>query len=442
MKKLNIAVVGSGISGLSAAWLLSKHHQVTLYEAGSYLGGHANTVDVKTPDGVVAVDTGFIVFNKPNYPNLTAMFEHLHAASEQTEMSFALSVNHGEYEYAGSGANGFFGQRRNIFKTSHWKLLSEISRFFRTAQQRIENYPLQTTLGMFLKSEQYSEAFITDHIIPMGAAIWSTAVEDMLGFPAIGFIKFYANHGMLQFNNRPEWSTVSGGSREYIKKIVSDSDLEIHLNTPIKRINRKSDYVYITDHNNVARQFDHVVIATHADQALKLLHQPDPYEIALLSPFKYQLNRAVLHSDHRWMPKRRSLWSSWNFLKQGYGLQTRLCLTYWMNRLQSLNTETNLFVTLNPGAEIHPKAVNAAYNYYHPVFSTAAIQAQHRLWSLQGRQRTWFCGSYFGSGFHEDGAQAGLAVAEQLGGFQRPWTLTNPSDRIKVEIPAALEAAL
>jgi predicted NAD/FAD-binding protein len=441
MENLNIAVVGSGISGLSAAWLLSKRHKVTLYEAGEYLGGHANTVDVETPDGLVPVDTGFIVFNEPNYPNLTAMFKYLDAATEQTEMSFALSFNRGEYEYAGSGVNGFFGQRSNIFRPRHWKLMSEISRFFHTALRNIENYPQQTSLGTFLQREQYSRGFIMDHIVPMGAAIWSTAMGDMMGFPASSFIRFYANHGMLQFNRRPEWSTVTGGSKEYVKRLVADGDFEIQLNTPVKRIVRHSSYVYIADNNGVARPFDHVVIASHADQALQILNEPDPLEIELLSKFKYQFNRAVLHNDFRWMPKRRSLWSSWNYLKQDEATEAGLCLTYWMNRLQSLDTEKNLFLTLNPNAEIHPKAVEAAFDYTHPVFSASAIQAQNSLWSLQGRRRTWFCGSYFGNGFHEDGAQSGLAVAEELGGVRRPWNVENESSRIKLLKPVALEAA-
>lgn len=441
MEKLNIAVVGSGISGLSSAWLLSKRHKVTLYEAGNYLGGHSNTVDVNTPEGPVPVDTGFIVFNEPNYPNLTAMFKHLDVATDQTEMSFALTFNRGEYEYAGSGANGYFGQRANIFKPRHWRLLKEMSRFFRTALVRVEDYPPQTTLGAFLQKEKYTDAFIMDHIVPMGAAIWSTSMDEMLGYPAQGFIRFYANHGMLQFSERPEWCTVTGGSKEYVKKLASDGDFEIHLNTPVKRIVRHTDYACVVDHMGVVRPFDHVVVATHADQALKILDDPDSIELETLSLFNYQLNHAVLHSDPRWMPKRRALWSSWNYLKQSDGPDTDLCLTYWMNRLQNLNSETNLFVTLNPTSEINPKAVKRTEDYSHPIFTSSAVEAQKNLWMLQGRRRTWFCGSYFGSGFHEDGAQSGLAVAEELGGLRRPWNVENESGRINVAAPVKLEAA-
>lgn len=437
---MNIAVVGSGISGLSAAWLLSKHHNVTVFESESYLGGHSNTVDVKTPDGNTPVDTGFIVYNEQNYPNLSALFKHLDVQTEETEMSFALSFNAGEYEYGGSDAGGYFGQRSNLFRPRHWRLLKEISRFFRTAQDRVQHYPAYTSLGSFLAQERYSETFVTDHIVPMGASIWSTTMERMKEFPASGFVNFYANHGMLQFNQRPSWRTVTGGSRNYVNRLVEDGGFQTLLDCPIDHISHVKDHVCITDKLGVIRPFDHVVLATHADQALKLLKEPDPLETKTLGAFGYQTNLAVLHRDPRWMPRRRKLWSSWNYLKDSGGFEPQLCMTYWMNRLQNLNTKTDLFVTLNPTSEINAKAVDGTYSYQHPVFSYEAIQAQKDLWSLQGRNRTWFCGSYFGYGFHEDGAQSGLAVAEQLGGVRRPWNVENESGRIQINDTAVLEA--
>jgi predicted NAD/FAD-binding protein len=441
MENLKIAVVGSGISGLSASWLLSKQHNVTLFEAGDYPGGHANTIDALTPDGPVPVDTGFIVYNEPNYPNLTALFSHLDVATRQTEMSFALTRDQGSFEYSGSGANGYFGQRSNFFRPRHWHLLSEILRFFRTARDRMRHYPFSTSLGEFLLGERYSTSFISDHIMPMGAAIWSTTLDGMLEFPAHGFVEFYANHGLLDYDGRPIWRTVSGGSREYVAKMVEDGNFSIQLNTPIKRVVRHPKFVYIVDHNGVVRPFDHVVIAGHADQALAMLDSPDELESDVLGTFRYQQNRAVLHSDPRWMPKRRHLWSCWNYLKESESGNSNVCLTYWLNELQGLDSRTNLFLTLNPNGEIHPKAVKATFDYDHPVFCATALEAQKKLWNLQGRNRTWFCGSYFGFGFHEDGAQSGLAVAEMLGGIRRPWIVENESGRINHEPVVSVEAA-
>jgi len=430
MTPQKIAVIGSGISGLSAAWLLSKKHKVTLYEKGGYLGGHANTVDVTTPDGNVPVDTGFIVFNERNYPNLTALFQHLDVASHGTEMSFALTFAEGKYEYAGSGIDGFFGQRRNAVSLRHWTLFRDISRFFRTAQKSASSVPPHLSLGAFLEQERYSRAFIDDHILPMGAAIWSTCMKEMLAFPARSFIDFYANHGMLQFMNRPAWRSVKGGSRAYVQRLVEDGGFEVVQGNGIRSVSRHPGYVHVTDNHGAARPFDHVVIAAHANDALEILEAPDPLEQSLLGAFSYQPNRAVLHRDPRLMPRRRKLWSSWNYLKTDRGADSDLCVTYWMNRLQELNTTSDLFVTLNPCIDIHPKAIEAVFDYDHPVFDAGAMAAQKDLWALQGRNRTWFCGAYFGSGFHEDGIQSGLAVAEQLGGIVRPWLVEGASARI------------
>ncbi|WP_248304498.1 FAD-dependent oxidoreductase [Breoghania sp. L-A4] len=441
MSTQKIAVIGSGISGLSAAWLLSRRHQVTLYEAGDHLGGHANTVDVDTPQGPIAVDTGFIVFNERNYPNLVALYEHLGVASNETEMSFALSFNGGAYEYAGAGLGGFFGQRRNLARPTHWRLLRDISRFFETAQRAVSACAPDMTLGAFLASEGYSETFVDDHIVPMGAAIWSTSMTEMLAFPARSFVDFYANHGMLQFKDRPNWRTVAGGSRNYVQRLVEDGDFEIQRGNAAKRIVRHPGFVHVVDGRGAIRPFDQVVMATHADQALALIENPDPLEQNLLGAFSYQANRTVLHRDVRWMPRRKRLWSSWNYLKRDSGAESELCVTYWMSRLQGLPAHTNLFVTLNPYDEIHPKTVEREYSYDHPVFDTTAMTAQKDLWALQGQRRTWFCGSYFGFGFHEDGIQSGLAVAEDLGGLQRPWQVPNASGRIAAQRPATIEAA-
>lgn len=430
MGPFRIAVVGSGIAGLSAAWLLSKNHQVTLYESGDHFGGHANTVEVDTPDGNVAVDTGFIVYNAPNYPNLVGLFDQLGVPTKESDMTFALSIDDGRYEYSGTGANGFFGQRRNLFWLPHWRMLADIARFFREAQARLGAYDSGITLGDFLKSENYTDQFVTEHIIPMGAAIWSTSMSEMLAYPARTFINFYANHGLMSFTNRSHWRTVDGGSREYVKRLLADAGVELQLANGVERIVRHPNYVHIAEQSGAVRPFDHVVIAAHADEALKMLEQPSNHEAQLLANFSYQKNLAILHRDARFMPKRKRLWSSWNYLKGERGFDKDLCVTYWMNNLQSLPTSTNLFVTLNPTEEIHPKAIDRSFEYDHPVFDNAAINAQSDLRSLQGENRTWFCGSYFGHGFHEDGAESGIAVAEALGGMKRPWSTEGRMSRL------------
>lgn len=440
MQKLNVAVVGSGIAGLSAAWLLSRRHHVTLYEADDRLGGHANTVDVETPEGPVAVDTGFIVFNRVNYPNLTALFDLMGVSARETEMSFSLSFANGSYEYSGSGAAGFFGQRRNILRPRHWRLLRDVSRFFRTARERVEHYPCDTSLGAFLAAEGYDDGFVGDHIVPMGAAIWSTAMTDMLAFPARSFIGFYANHGLLQFTGRPAWQTLVGGSRTYVRRLIADAGCEVLLANPAKRIVRHANYALVADARGALRPFDHVVIATHANEALRLLEEPDAAEAGVLGAFRYQKNTAVLHRDPRWMPRRKRLWSSWNYLKRAVGLESDLCVTYWMNRLQDIPGRTDLFVTLNPFDTIHPKAVDGVFAYEHPVFDAVAIAAQKDLWSVQGTRRTWFCGSYAGHGFHEDGIQSGLAVAERLGGALRPWSM--PDAPARTALPEGVAARM
>ncbi|WP_198670444.1 NAD(P)/FAD-dependent oxidoreductase [Oceanicella sp. SM1341] len=441
MNPLKIAVIGSGISGLSAAWLLAQRHQVTLYETEGRLGGHANTVDVDTPAGPVPVDTGFIVFNELNYPNLTALFGRLGVESRATQMSFAFSADGGRYEYAGSGAGGFFGQPANLFRPDHWRLLRDVRRFFRTAQARVQACPEDTPLGAFLAREGYGEGFVNRHILPMGAAIWSTSAAGMLDFPARSFIDFYGNHGLLRFRDRPAWRTVCGGSREYVNRLLAGRGIELQPGNAVNRVVRHPGFVHVTDGRGTERPFDHAVLATHADQALGLIDAPDAREREVLGAFSYQDNTAVLHRDARWMPKRRRLWSSWNYMARG-GRGEGLCVTYWMNRLQGLASPVEHFVTLNPWEEIHPKAVDARFTYRHPVFDAGALAAQRRLWALQGPRRTWFCGSYAGHGFHEDGLQSGLAVAEELGGVTRPWQVENPSGRITLAPAARMETAV
>ena len=416
-----IAVVGSGVSGLSAAWLLSKSAQVTLYEADSRIGGHSHTVETEqTP-----VDTGFIVYNETNYPNLTALFEHLGVETQPTKMSFSVSVDGGRLEYCSTGLGGLFAQKRNMVSARFWGMLKDMRRFHKTAGAQLPALEAdQTSLGEFLSREGYSQAFCEEHLLPQAAAIWSSQIEDMNHYPAAGLIRFYANHDLLGLVSRVNWRTVTGGSRRYVAKLAAAVP-DIRTGVAARTIHRDASGVMIRDSNGEVDRFDQVVLAVHADQALAMLETPSEAETRLLSPFKYSRNLAVLHRDERLMPRRRRAWAAWNHL----GGEGRSSVTYWMNRLQSLPGD-DLFVTLNPFEDPRNGTLVRADVYEHPLFDAGTDRAQKELWSLQGVNRTWFCGAWFGHGFHEDGLQSGLAVAEQLGGVRRPWTVENESGRI------------
>ena len=423
-----VAVVGSGISGLSAAWMLSKSCAVTLYEKDARLGGHSNTVQVEGRSGPIGVDTGFIVFNEVNYPNLTALFDHLDIATKPTRMSFSVSGG-GEFEYAGS-VGGLLAQPANILSIRVWRMLAEIRRFYRDAPATLNSTISDfLSLGEYLEQEQYSDDFINHHILPMGAAIWSTPLKEMTRYPATSFIKFYVNHGLFKFTNRPLWRTVVGGSEKYISALAQSLNGAIKKGCGVGSIRRSRGRAILTDYSGAVHDYDHVVIATHADDALELLEDPSKNEIQHLKKFQYSENQAVLHSDDTLMPNQRRAWSSWNFIRSAPE-DERTSVTYWMNRLQGMTGETPLFVTLNPVHEPKPASVIASFEYKHPIFDADALQAQQTLWNLQGHRHTWFCGSYFGSGFHEDGLQSGLAVGEALGGTRRPWSVLEESGRI------------
>jgi uncharacterized protein len=428
-----IAVVGSGIAGLSAAWLLSKQHEVSLIEAEPRAGGHSNTVDAQAGGCVVPVDTGFIVYNTASYPNLIALFGHLGVQTATTDMSFAVSLDGGGYEYAGSSLAALFGQPSNLLRPSHWRMLTDALRFFQEAPALDDvTCDPDLSLGTYLSRAGYSDPFVARHILPMAAAIWSTPSRDVLDFPAATFVRFFANHGLLQIVDRPQWRTVVGGSREYVRRLLADFGGEVVLGNPARRILRSPGHVTI-DTSGGERRFDACVIATHADDALSLLADPTADERHLLGTFRYARNRAVLHTDASLMPRRRRLWSSWNYLGDGRGLDATLAVTYWMNKLQPLGADApELFVTLNPPGEIEAQRTVAAFDYAHPMFDAAAMRAQRQLWSLQGARNTWFCGSYFGYGFHEDGLQSGLAAAEDIGGVRRPWRVADESGRIHI----------
>jgi predicted NAD/FAD-binding protein len=427
-----IAVIGAGISGLSAAWLLSRAHDVTLYESASRLGGHSHTVEAPSAYGPIPVDTGFIVYNPVNYPNLVALFEHLSVPTKRSNMGFAVSLDDGRVEYGGDNLATLFSQTRNLVSPRFWSMLLDLIRFYREAPAHADRLEADlTTLGEYLDSQRYGAAFQLDHILPQAAAIWSTSARDIRDYPATAFIRFCQNHGLLKITGRPVWRTVDGGSRAYVARLTEAYAGKVRLGVSVKTVRRVLEGVMVADSNAAVDTFDQVVIATHADDGLKLLEGPSATEREALGCFSYSRNLVVLHSDESLMPQRRGLWSAWNYLgATAPGGDRRLCVTYWMNRLQGLPAHSPLFVTLNPVRPPDPKKVIHSEIYEHPRFDMAAIRAQKLLWSLQGRGGVWWCGAYFGSGFHEDGLQSGLAVSEAIGGVRRPWEVQDESSRI------------
>ncbi|WP_421928011.1 NAD(P)/FAD-dependent oxidoreductase [Neoaquamicrobium sediminum] len=430
-RPLKIAVVGSGIAALSAAWLLSQRHHVTVFEADNRVGGHCHTVDV----GDVSVDTGFIVYNEPTYPNLTALFRHLDVPTKRSDMSFAVSMDQGALEYSGTNLAGLFAQHKNIASPRFWSMLRDLVRFYREAPAGIRGLDPSASLDEYLDGAGFGTAFREDHLYPMAAAIWSTPAIEIGSYPAVSFVRFCENHGLLKFFRRPVWRTVDGGSRAYVERLVAPFRDRIRTNAPVTEIRRVNGVVQVSTSAAEPEWFDHVVIGSHADQALRLLGDPTDQETELLGTFAYGLNETVLHGDERLMPRRRRVWSSWNYLSQSAAAgeaRGKPCVTYWMNRLQGIPDKTPLFVTLSPLLRPADDKIFWQGVYRHPLFNAATLDAQRQLWSLQGRANTWFCGSYFGSGFHEDAIQAGLAVGESLGGVKRPWTVAGESDRIDV----------
>lgn len=435
MRKLKIAVVGSGISGLSCAWLLSKTHEVTVFEADSRFGGHAQTEKF----GAVPIDVGFIVFNEKAYPNFSALLQHLGVGTTDTEMGFAVSLNAGRFEYSGGNLAQLLGSPRAALSRSHWSMLSDLARFYRTAKTLAKNLSDEVSLGEFLRQHNFSKPFIERHLIPMAAAIWSSHPGQMLSYPAKAFIEFFENHQLLELGRREAWKTVAGGSVNYVKKLISNG-IQLRCGDSVVKVMRDTGTNTVCCASGYEEKFDHVVLATHADQALSILCRPSADERRLLKSFQYSDNQVVVHRDQKLMPKRKRLWSSWNYV--GGDTADKFSVTYWMNSLQKLKTKTQYFVSLNPTIEPAKSLTDMRFNCTHPIFSTATLKAQKNLWSLQGMQNTWFCGAYFGAGFHEDGLQAGLAVAEQLGGVHRPWIIPNASARIFVdEVPQKLMAA-
>ena len=412
-----IAIVGTGISGLSAAWALQDTHEITVFEADDRIGGHSNTVDVVTRAGVTSVDTGFIVYNEVTYPNLTRLFAHLGVETEPSDMSFSLSIDR-RREYAAS-ARGVLARPSNLIRPRFLRMLRDINRFRRIGGSL---QPGETeSIGDLLERYGFSTAFQEDYLFPMTGAIWSAGEAEISQYPAHTILKFMANHGLIEIVGRPRWRTVSGGSRAYVERLVAGFGDRINRRSPVMRIDREPDGVVVHTPQGAA-SFDQVVIATHSDQALRILgNSATGTERQLLSWIPYQENVATLHSDPTLMPSRRGVWSSWNAMASAEVPDRPVAsVTYWMNRLQNLDTRVPLFVSLNPLKDPAPRLVHASFSYAHPQFDDQAVKAQKAISEIQGQNRTWYAGAYLGYGFHEDGLQSGLNVAAALGS-PAPW---------------------
>ena len=420
-----IAVIGSGISGLSAAYHLRNQADVTLFEAGSYFGGHTHTVDVTlpSPQGMVThgVDTGFLVFNERTYPGLIGLFAELQVQTSTSDMSFSVQTPRASgqraMEWSGSNLNTVFAQRSNLFSPTFLGMLRDVLRFNTLANalaDRGQDHALMQPLGEFLEAHKFGVAFRHWYLLPMLGCIWSCPTDQMLQFPVATMVRFCHNHGLIQVVNRPQWFTVTGGAKHYVEKLLQHIP-RTHLQTPVKRIERNGSEARVFTASG-SEDFDGVVLACHADQALSLLAQPTPQEQALLGAIRYHPNKAVLHTDTSVMPKKKLAWAAWNYERAtDLGLESsRVCLHYWINRLQPLPFSEDVVVSLNPVRAIDPSKVLGEYDYAHPVFDLAAIQAQSQIPSLQGQQDTWYAGAWMGYGFHEDGFKAGRDAALEI----------------------------
>ena len=410
---MKIAVIGTGISGNVAAYHLNKHHDVTVFEANDYVGGHTHTHDVDWAGKSYAVDTGFIVFNEKTYPHFIALLDELGVASRPTTMSFSVKSEQGGLEYNGHSLNTLFAQRSNIFNLSFHRMIRDILRFNREAPLSLKNGDAEIGLGEFLRRGGYSQMFIDHYIIPMGAAIWSTDPEQMQEFPARFFIRFFHNHGLLSITDRPRWFVIEGGSREYVKPLIRSFEDRIRLKSPIESIRRFPTHVEIKPYNGEAEQFDQVFIATHSDQALAMLDDASGDESDVLGAIKYQENEAVLHTDHSILPRKQRAWAAWNYHLLAES-QERVALTYNMNILQGLDAPVQFCVTLNNSKPIHKRSIIDRITYDHPVYTPDSVAAQQRQQEINGVNRTYFCGAYWRNGFHEDGVVSALNALQHF----------------------------
>ena len=411
---MRVAVIGTGISGMLAAYLLAPEHDLTVFEANDYIGGHTNTIKTEMDGKPYAVDTGFIVYNDWTYPNFIKLMAKLGVESQASSMSFSVKCEKTGLEYNGTSLNSLFAQRVNFLRPSFYLMIREILRFNRESVSILDTGNESVTLGEYLRENGYSKQFAEHYIIPMGSAIWSAAPEDMLKFPLYYFVRFFKNHGMLSVNERPQWRVIRGGSSRYVAALTQGFRDRIRLNSPVQAVRRFPDGVEVTPKNGKPEKFDKVIIAAHSDQALKMLADPSADEKKILGAMPYQENEAVLHTDASLLPKRRLAWASWNYHLLA-SKQARVSVTYNMNILQTLDSPRPFCVTLNRTPDIDPAKILRRITYHHPVYNAGSIEAQKHHALINGVNRTYFCGAYWGYGFHEDGVKSALEVAKYFG---------------------------
>ena len=413
---MKIAIVGSGISGLTCAYLLNREHDITVFEKNDYVGGHTHTHEIEYDGEEFSVDSGFIVYNEWTYPNFIKLLDQLGVERQLTRMGFSVKSEKNNLEYAGHSLNGLFAQRSNFFRPSFMRILFSMRRFNAEARDDLGTLDPQITLGQYLTSNNYPREFIQHYIIPIGAAIWSTVPKQMMDVPAVFFIRFFENHGLLQVVNRPNWWVISGGSKKYVEKMIYDFKGKIRLSTPVKNVKRGIDNITVKFGSSVLEKenFDSIIFACHSNQSLAMLDSPSKQEEEVLSAIKYQRNDALLHFDDSILPKRKNAWSSWNYLLDE-DPNRAVALTYNMNILQSLKSDRTFCVSLNSGDLIDRSKVIKHLNYEHPLFTLSSINAQGRKHEVSGKNNTYYCGAYWRNGFHEDGVTSALDVCKDFG---------------------------
>ncbi len=414
---MKIGIIGSGVSGLVSALTLQERFEVSLFEKNSKLGGHSNTVTIEQENKKYSVETGFIVLNDKNYPIFTSLLKHLNIGVNNSSMSFSVSVDKGQFEYSSSYI-GLLGQTKNIIDPKYWGMLRDINYFYTNALKDVKNCPDNETLGQFLKRFNYSNKFIDYHLVPMTASIWSCPTKSILNFPIKSLLVFFENHKLLNIYNRPKWSTVNKGSREYVKKIQSLLKGKIYTNAKVNKISKSKEGIRVHYQDGI-KTFDKVILACHADQSSEILIENFSEEANLLKDFKYQKNTSILHSDINFMPKRKSVWSSWNYITET-GNSGNLSITYWMNELQGINSSKPILLSLNPKILPNPDLIYGQYSYSHPILDNNAINIQKKLSSIQGKNNLWFCGAWTGFGFHEDGVKSAVEIANSHN-IHLPW---------------------